>query len=1162
MAEGALSLAELMELPVPSRELTECVLGPVRDRAAVGPPPELSEEEDRQLWYALVGAVCERLGDRDSAVHHFRRAVGELDEESDEWPDALFRLADALHSRFLAQGELDDIQEALPLLEEAIDKVDEGSWPGLLIAGHIGRCLVDRFTVTGGREDLVTASRVIEAELTAAGDGDIDPEDLDTRIFVLDVLAECVRERAELAHDADLLEDSLRRSDQALHLAGEDPALRAAPEKGLARTLLTRAQWTTSVADLDRVIGLLDPSGPLAVMEHPAAHAVNLGLARFERYRMTGAREDLDEARSAMERAVDELPAASPARAGAAVNLAVILRECAPGAADGAELLDRAVLLASGARADTAAKAALSVTAGAAEAEARVALHALGGDLAELVEACRTLEAVAPHVPETGRLATSFWDAWGSALVRLGPLTSDPLALDRAVALLRRVLDDPGGAPDRPRTVTNLAVGLYERFLARGRMTDLDEAVEHWREAVETRNPVTPHAVGAHSGLGVALHQRYDRRGAPDDLDEAVERLTTAADLPAEPAERGAVLINLGHALQARFEATSDPAVLSRAVAAQREALTLLPPASGPASDARLGLALALGAQGEFSGRSAPVDEAVGHATTALRDTEPEARSGVSCVFALAGLERVRHDLTGASADRRAARDHYREGYEAARDRHPAAAAEGAMEWGAWEARRGRWSEAVAAFDLAEEAVGRLVAGQGHRSAKETWLRTSRGLPAAVALAAWRDGDAEGAVVRLERTRALLLAERLRMADAGAGAGTDPGAAVGPDASAALVPAAGTVVYLVPGADTGVAFTVRDGVVHATGLPELGENSAARRHALLAEMGRDGPDGPDGPLERFARWAWEHVLAGVVPPPGTPFTLVPVGELVSLPWQTAYEAPGDAPPGFLLDAHAVAFAPAMAVLPARRGRRASRCLGVAVGRGTGLRELAYAEREVRAVAALFDTSLVLVDEEATPERVLAWLAGGGVVHFACHAETDAADPLDSALVLAGGARLTVRDLLEVRGELDLVMLSACATSVTGRELPDEVVGLPGTLIGAGAGGVVSAAWPVDDLAACLVMTDFAGRWAAGATPAEALRAAQTALRNLAPAALVRRLRVLRGPGAVPPPSTGELASRPFGALHDWGAFTYTGRAEDGAVAVEDITRNRRTGDRR
>ncbi|MGW6966984.1 hypothetical protein ACWGET_23395 [Streptomyces zaomyceticus] len=106
--------------------------------------------------------------------------MGELDEESDEWPDALFRLANALHSRFLAQGELGDIQEALPLLEEAIDKVDEGSWPGPLIAGHIGRCLVDRFTATGGREDLVTASRVIEAELTAAGDGDIDPEDLGT----------------------------------------------------------------------------------------------------------------------------------------------------------------------------------------------------------------------------------------------------------------------------------------------------------------------------------------------------------------------------------------------------------------------------------------------------------------------------------------------------------------------------------------------------------------------------------------------------------------------------------------------------------------------------------------------------------------------------------------------------------------------------------------------------------------------------------------------------------------------------------------------------------------------------------------------------------------------------------------------------------------------
>ncbi|MFF2213819.1 CHAT domain-containing protein [Streptomyces antibioticus] len=247
----------------------------------------------------------------------------------------------------------------------------------------------------------------------------------------------------------------------------------------------------------------------------------------------------------------------------------------------------------------------------------------------------------------------------------------------------------------------------------------------------------------------------------------------------------------------------------------------------------------------------------------------------------------------------------------------------------------------------------------------------------------------------------------------------------------------------------------------------------------------------------------------------------------------------------MLDDHAVGFAPCLRVLPpAGTVPRPPRYLGVAAGRGTGLRELPFAEREVTTCAEHFPQSLLLVDDDATPEKVLEWLGqDGGLAHFACHAETDPADPLSSALVLGGGARLTVRDLLDVRGGPDLVILSACATSVTGRELPDEAVGLPGTLIGAGARGVISAAWPVNDLAAHLLTTDFVDRWAHGTPPAEALRAAQTRLRDLPHTQLAEHLRVLRGPSpASPATAHSPTPSRPFAALADWSAFTYTGHA--------------------
>ena len=1167
-----LSLAELMELRVPPPELVDRVLGPVRDRAAQGPPDDLGPQE-RQLWHAMAGAVCERLGDLDGTVQHFGAALTELDDDSDDRPDAEFRLGVALHSRFTDRGDPDDVHRAIGLFRSVLSVAGEGTWPRLMAAAHLGRCLADRFTAGGDAADLAAAGVLLERELDAAGEPppspeEGDPEELHTWISALDVLGECLREQAELDHDEHLLGHAVDRARQALDLAGDDPAFRAAPEKGLARTLLVRALWAKSVEDLDEVIRLLDPSAPLAQSESPAARAVNLGIAHFLRYRLRGAPDDLAHARTVIERALEGLRQGSVARAGAQLNLAVVLRETAARAADGLELLDRAVETAEAAAAGVQPGSPLYVGATAAAAEARIARQAQGGGggAAELEQACRKLEAAAPYLPSGGGLlVASFRDAWGSALVRLAGLTSEPAVLEQGVDLLRRALADPGGIPDRPRTAGNLAAGLYERFLARGWMSDLDEAIGLWQEAVDRRHPGSPHSVTAHSGLAVALHQRYERRGTAADLDEAVERLTAAAALPADPAEHRAVLSNLGHAHQARYEATSDPRDLARAVAAQREALAQYGPEAGPEVNARIGLALALGAQAERTGSAALAEEAEGHAEAARAEAGPASRVWVSAVFVLAGLTRLRHALTRDPELLREAEELYRQGYEVARERYPAAAAEGSMEWGLWQSRLERFPQAVAAFDLAEQAVGRLVADQGQRAAKETWLRTSRGLPAAVAMAAWRSGDAAGAVSRLERTRALLLAERLRLrgtaADpaqqqsspvdaAGAtvdtvGATVDAprttGNAAGATGTDDACAEGGTVVYLVPGPESGVAFTVTGSAVRATALDGLGAPALA--------PWQDGTWSDITRLDPFARWAWENVLAEVVPEQGTPVTLIPVGELVHLPWQTAYAAPGTGrPPRFLLDGHAVGFAPCLRVLPAGATARVVRYLGVAVGRGTGLRELAFAEREVRTAAGRFAESLLLMDEEATPERVLDWLqCGGGVAHFACHAETDPADPLSSALVLGSGARLAVRDLLDLRGALDLVILSACATSVAGRDLPDEVVGLPGTLIGAGARGVVSAAWPVNDLAACLVMTDFVGRWAEGAPPAEALRAAQTGLRDLPHATLAKRLRVLRGPVATaatpaPPP---PAPTRPFETLSDWGAFTYTGHVGTG-----------------
>jgi CHAT domain-containing protein len=124
------------------------------------------------------------------------------------------------------------------------------------------------------------------------------------------------------------------------------------------------------------------------------------------------------------------------------------------------------------------------------------------------------------------------------------------------------------------------------------------------------------------------------------------------------------------------------------------------------------------------------------------------------------------------------------------------------------------------------------------------------------------------------------------------------------------------------------------------------------------------------------------------------------------------------------------------------------------------------------------------------------------VHFACHGAADPDDPERSALILAHGARLMVRDLLDptegIRFEhLRLATLSACQTGIPGTKLPDEVVGLPTGWLQAGAAGVLASLWPVSDAATVALMTRFYElHLLDGLDPVDALWLAQRWLRGL------------------------------------------------------------------
>jgi CHAT domain-containing protein len=128
-----------------------------------------------------------------------------------------------------------------------------------------------------------------------------------------------------------------------------------------------------------------------------------------------------------------------------------------------------------------------------------------------------------------------------------------------------------------------------------------------------------------------------------------------------------------------------------------------------------------------------------------------------------------------------------------------------------------------------------------------------------------------------------------------------------------------------------------------------------------------------------------------------------------------------------------------------------------------------------------------------------------VLHFASHAVVDPAGLRGTALLLApgGGEDGIVRpeELSALSLDADLVVLSACATALSGGHAGDEGLrGLVAPLIEAGARSVAATLWAVDDQAQRLLMRRVYQRLARGETTAAAIRGAKLdAMREGAPA---------------------------------------------------------------
>jgi CHAT domain-containing protein/tetratricopeptide (TPR) repeat protein len=216
--------------------------------------------------------------------------------------------------------------------------------------------------------------------------------------------------------------------------------------------------------------------------------------------------------------------------------------------------------------------------------------------------------------------------------------------------------------------------------------------------------------------------------------------------------------------------------------------------------------------------------------------------------------------------------------------------------------------------------------------------------------------------------------------------------------------------------------------------------------------------------------------------------------------------------------------------------------------------LPAAEVEAAIVSKMFPSGTALLGEQATSSEVHKHLGKYPILHFATHGYLSEESPLLSSILLSAGEDLQLSELMGLRLQADLVVLSACNTARGEATGGDDVLGLTRGLLGAGAGAAVVSLWSVNDLSTSLLMINFYRRLHEG--PALALQAAQNDLRRKSPDmievelmqlkdrlesvgawALVRRIDTLRDFGL----SNEASATNDYSHPGFWAPFIFIGR---------------------
>jgi CHAT domain-containing protein/tetratricopeptide (TPR) repeat protein len=949
--------------------------------------------------------------------------------------------ADAAEQRFDVTRAPEDLDGLLEVRRAVVAAAPwtlglDGEARGL---AELAASLIERYWIQGDGADLAEAQELLQRSLSLPGVSEAQ------RLTSLSHLAIAGMERYSLDPRPEYLDQGIDAFEQVL-ASVHDPKGQGPHRLNLGTAYLDRFDLAGVADDLVRAVGELEQAvaalSPRTAYWMKAQH--NLGTALISRYKLRGQEQDLEQAIAIFEEHITQL-AAFPAIAAGTYS------------ALGSSLQLR---------------------------------YARVGRVDDVFRAVTTHERAVDAEPE-GPSAPTYLSNLGFALIDRYQATHAPGDLDAAVdAHTRAVERTPSGALAEGRHQNNLSVALMARYDRYHELKDLEAAIAARERAVQVTAPDSEAQPRHLDNLASALVARFRVTGDELDLSRAVELATDAAgrsDTSSVDSPR--YFQTLASALRERWRLTPSTDDELRAVEAYR---TSVQGTGAPNLAVQLASARAWGAFAVERSAWTDAAEAYDHALLA-------ATSALGQQFTRGEKEIALQDLQGVASEA---------AYVYARSGRPEDAVE-ALENGQNLLLAASLSDDEARFaELDRLGRSDLAARYRDIRARIDVLDDARPGAHAVEEGLWRArtvaqarNELQAVSDEIRRITGLEQPPGMRFSDIG-----DLAGGIG-------------LLYCATTSYGGVALLLTG----ATATPEAWffDITYSQLRDLLIEPGAEG-DSPRGflhgilgdvgelqrsltPLLDQLRSAIGQQLTSALVAHGLQsVTVIPTGVMNLLPIHAAVspsQAAGMAVPSTL----DIAYVPSARAL--RRARNVASQLTerppafVGVSDPTG--SLMFAPLELVEAAKRFNdaSSRLLPGEGVNKAAVLDAIERGAThVHFCCHGVFEPWDPAGSGLVLEEHARIRIDDLHRLPQEAlaRLLVASSCQTAITDfQRLPDEALGLPSALLEAGVGAVLAALWPVEDVAATVLISKFYSGLLGGddgqspMRPAAALQAAQT-----------------------------------------------------------------------